>query len=69
MKKIFLIVAISICTTTFTIAAEKSNCENLDKLSKKYAICIKEKIKSSEIAKKFNKFKESKTIFDLFKKN
>ena len=30
---------------------------------------MEEKIKTSKPAKKFNKFKESKTLFDLFKKN
>ena len=69
MKKIFLLFILSFFAITFVLAEEKSNCNDLDKLSKKYTVCMKEKIKTSKPVKKFNKFKESKTIFDLFKKN
>ena len=73
MKKISLLIILSFFLTTFVLAEEKSNCNDLDKLSKKYTICMKknmeEKIKTSKAAKKFNTFKETKTLFDLFKKN
>ena len=73
MKKIFLLFILSFFVMTFVLAEEKSNCNDLDKLSKKYTICMKknmeEKIKTSKAAKKFNTFKETKTLFDLFKKN
>ena len=73
MKKTLLTVILSFFLMALVLAEENSDCNDFDKLSKKYAICVKknmeEKIKTSKPAKKFNKFKESKTLFDLFKKN
>ena len=56
---------------TFTINAySKDSCSELDKLSKDYAKCLKNKIddslKDTGIKKKYKKFKKSKTLVDFF---
>tara|TARA_A100001011_G_scaffold265748_1_gene274605 strand:- start:4 stop:216 length:213 start_codon:yes stop_codon:yes gene_type:complete len=56
---------------SFTINAySKDNCSGLDKLSKEYAKCLKDKIENSlndaGVKKKYKKFKKSKTLVEFF---
>ena len=65
------IIYIFLLIFTFTINAySEDNCSELDKLSKDYAKCIKNKIdeslNDSGIKKKYKKFKKSKTLVDFF---
>ena len=65
------IIYIFLLIFTFTINAySKDNCSELDKLSKDYAKCLKNKIDDSlndaGIKKKYKKFKKSKTLVDFF---
>ena len=69
MKK--KIIYIFLLLFSFTINAySKDNCSDLDKLSKEYAKCLKDKIEDNlddaGIKKKYNKFKKSKTLVDFF---
>ena len=69
MKK--LATYIIIFSFFFTInSIAKNNCAELDKLSKQYAKCIKDKIDDSleetGVKKKYKKFKKSKTLVEFF---
>ena len=60
---------------SFKAIGEEKKCSELDKLTKEYAKCITDKSKSKVdeslekvgIKKKLSKFKNSKTLVDLFK--
>ena len=69
MKK--LVTCIFVFSFFFAInSIAKNNCSELDKLSKKYAKCIKNKIddslKETGVKKKYKKFKKSKTLVEFF---
>ena len=69
MKK--LLTHIFIFSFFFTInSIAKNNCSELDKLSKEYAKCIKDKIDDSleetGVKKKYKKLKKSKTLVEFF---
>ena len=71
MKK-FLTTIIIFLFSTVSTSAELQDCSQIKKLSKEYLKCTKDnlKYKSDEIGitKKLKKFKESKTLKELFTK-
>ena len=69
MKK--LVTCIFVFSFFFAInSIAKNNCSELDKLSKKYAKCIKNKIddslKETGVKKKYKKLKKSKTLVEFY---
>jgi len=81
MKK-FIFILLFLISIISPLSSEESDCNEFDKLSAKYVECTakklkekaseeidkgKKKINESELGKKIDKFKKSKTLSDLIK--
>ena len=65
MKIIITFVFLMLFSLSLT-AEEKNKCMDLDKLSKEFFECTKNKVSPTKSAQKFTKFKNTKTFFELF---
>ena len=64
--KIIITLAFLILFSSSLTAEEVNKCMDLDKLSKEFLECTKNKINSTKGAQKFTEIKNAKTLFELF---
>ncbi len=73
LKKIILTISYLLFLNISFVFAEIKDCNEYNKLSKEFLKCQRDNLKSktdeTTIGKGINKFKSSKTLSDLFKKN